>query len=274
MVGGLARAYADVVRRAADAIKTAAPGVQVLLGGMVFPDTRWIEQVCGERQEGARIDVVPFHAYPGTWTPRNVDLEHYLGAHFNDGFVRTVDAECGPKPIWINETGFATVEGKSERDQAAWWARAIAVFAGEPRVEHISVYEIKDLEPTRAAIGDTPNRHLGITRTDRSKKLAFATVKMMVGLMQGALAIDEPRVTGARGDVFVRAFRRADGRQVVVAWTKDGIETVDIGVAGAATRVVEHQLDGSTNPYPSLAPATLSSVVLQAGMPRIFELQP
>src|SRR5437763_276701 len=76
---GSPAAYNDVLKRASDAIKAVAPDTTVLLGGMVYPDTAWIEHVCGDGHNGRRIDVVSFHAYPETWTPREVDLEHYLG---------------------------------------------------------------------------------------------------------------------------------------------------------------------------------------------------
>jgi polysaccharide biosynthesis protein PslG len=269
------RAYNDVVRRAADAIRTAAPGTQVLLGGMVYPDSAWVRHVCVDGHNGPRLDVVPFHAYPETWTPADVDLEHYLGPHFGDGFVREVDRDCGRKPIWINETGYATVAGRSEHDQADWWVRAIALFTAQPRVEHIGVYEIKDLEPTREAIGDAPNYHLGITRTDRTKKLAFHTVRMMVALFSRPIANEELSVTGATGaDIHTYAFRRDDGRQVVVAWVKSAGHTVDLSVPVPGRTAVEHHLDGSTTSYAPFDGHTLSGVALRPGTARVFELVP
>jgi hypothetical protein len=230
---GSVTAYSEVVKVGSEAVRAAAPGTQVLLGGMVFPDSDWVKQVCADGHNGARIDVVPFHAYPETWTPADVDLEHYLGAQFIEGFVRTVDENCGRKAIWINETGFADVAGKSEQDQADWWTRAIAVFAATPRVEHIGVYEIKDLEPTRAAIGDAPNYHLGITHTDRTKKLAFEAIRRMVRFFDRPFTVEESRVgTGDDEGLFAYTFRRTDGRRLVVTWTKRGTQT-------AHPRVVE-----------------------------------
>jgi polysaccharide biosynthesis protein PslG len=268
-------AYNDVVRRAADAIRAAAPGTQVLLGGMVYPDNAWVRHVCVDGRNGPRLDIVPFHAYPETWTPADVDLERYLGPHFGDGFVREVDQDCGRKPIWINETGYATVGGRSEHDQADWWVRAIAMFTAQPRVEHIGVYEIKDLEPTRTAIGDAPNYHLGITRTDRTKKLAFQTVRMMVALFSRPIVNEAPSVTGSTGaDLFSYAFRRDDGREIVVAWVKSTEQTVDVSVRQAARTAVEHHFDGSTSEYAPFDGRTLRGVALHPGTARIFELVP
>jgi polysaccharide biosynthesis protein PslG len=272
---GSSAQYNDVLRRASDAIKAASPHTGVLLGGMVYPDYVWVQRVCGEGRNGSRIDIVPFHAYPETWTPADVDLEHYLGPHFDDGFARAVDTTCGVKPIWINETGYATVEGRTERDQADWWARAIAVFTAEPRVEEIGVYEIKDLEPKRAAIGDTPNYHLGITRTDRRKKLAFETVRMMVALFSGPVTVESAHVVASGGgEHYVYAFARDDGRQIVVAWVKGADQTLTISVPRAATGVVEHRLDGTVAPFDAFESGTLSHVELHPGTARVFELHP
>lgn len=91
--------YNEVLQRGATAIKAADRRAKVLLGGMVYPDETWIEHVCGEGHRGRAIDIVPFHAYPETWTPPEVDLERYLGSQFNDRFVRSVDMACGRKPI-------------------------------------------------------------------------------------------------------------------------------------------------------------------------------
>ncbi len=146
---------------------------------------------------------------------------------------------------------------------------------GRTRVEHIGIYEIKDLAPAREAIGDAPNYHLGLTRTDRSKKLAFNTVRMMVDLFGKPLTLDSSRTSGATSpDVFVYAFRRDDGHQLVAAWAKSADRTIDISVSGPATRAIEHHLDGSAAPYPIFARRTVSTVALHPGTARLFELIP
>jgi polysaccharide biosynthesis protein PslG len=122
-----------------------------------FPDGEWIEAVCAGGRSGRRVDVIPFHAYPETWTPENVTVENYLGAQFAAGFVSSTDAACGRKRLWINETGYATLPGRTEEDQARWWIRAAATFLAQPRIDHLGIYEIKDLRSNREAIGDAPN---------------------------------------------------------------------------------------------------------------------
>jgi polysaccharide biosynthesis protein PslG len=181
--------------------------VPILIGGLTFPDSDWIETICSVPGVGQSFDILPFHAYPETWTPPGVSVENYLGGL--DGFLHVSDSTCGCKSIWINETGFATVPGRSERQQATWWVRAVATLLSYPRIEHIGVYEIKDLPPDREAIGDTPNHHLGLTRTDRSKNLAFYTVDMLTDLVDvGRLEVVDrdmaDRVRTGRSDYDVR----------------------------------------------------------------------
>jgi hypothetical protein len=264
--------YADIVTAGSRAIREANPGVRVLFGGLVFPDAEWIEEVCSA--PGARnFDVLPVHAYPETWTPPGVTVENYLGRLA--AFADTADRACGGrKPIWINETGFATVPGKSEQQQAAWWARAIATFLAHPRVEHIGVYEIKDLTPDRPAIGDAPNYHLGLTHSDRRRKLAFHTVDMLTDLLDvGTLAAADDRfkadVVAGTGPAFVHAFVRPDADVVVIAWAP-GFAVLKISVARNSA-VWEYGLDGARQER-GTAREVFSNLELAAGTPRIFRL--
>jgi hypothetical protein len=223
------------------------------------------------------VDAIPFHAYPETWTPPDVDLERYLGPQFNTGFIRSADETCGRRPIWINETGFATTEGVSEQAQAEWWVRAIASFAAQPRVEEIGVYEIKDLRPDREAIGGTPNYHLGLLHADRSRKPAFATVKMLASMFSQPFSIEPPvvhrLVPDDGGDLFAYGFRLVDGRQLLVLWAKRAAMRVDVTIAQHATKARERMLDGGASQARTIERDTLADVALVPGSVRLFELQ-
>lgn len=268
---GDARQYASALTHASRAIRQHDRDAAVLLGGLVFPDVEWIEQVCATPGAAQAFSILPVHAYPETWTPADVTVENYLGGL--EAFVRTADRVCGRKAIWINETGFATVPGRTEREQAWWWVRAVATFLATPRVEHIGIYEIKDLPPDRPVIGDAPNYHLGLTRVDRTPKLAFHTVDMLTDLLDvGRLAVDDAavRVTvveGAAGEMHQHLFRRPDGRRVLFVWDRLGGPAVHIDVPGA-TSLIEYDLDGTASaPQPA---ATLQRVPLVAGVPRVW----
>ena len=275
---GSAEAYAEVLRRGADAVEAGNPDAALILGGMVYPDLEWIESVCANGN-GTRIDVIPFHAYPETWTPTDVTVENYLGSQFSSGFVRPTDTACGRKPLWINETGYATTEGRSELDQARWWLRAVATFLAEPRVEHIGIYEIKDLRPDREVIGDAPNYHLGITRVDRTKKLAFGTLARLVAMLgQQPLASRAGRVrieaSPGRADVHHHLFTRGDGRQVLFLWTRRTDAVVTVRLPADVSRVTEYRIDGSVAGQLGAVDRTLANLDLKAGAVRYFEIEP
>jgi polysaccharide biosynthesis protein PslG len=162
--------------------------------------------------------VIPFHAYPETWTPPEVTVERYLGETFHSAFLEPTDAACGKKPVSINETGYATTPGRTEIDQARWWVRAVATFVAAPRIEHIGIYEIKDLPLGSAVIGDAPNYHLGITRVNREKKIAFGTLARLVSMLGGqGMTLSTGRLavsaSPANADVHRHLFTRTDGRQ-------------------------------------------------------------
>ena len=272
---GTAAEYADVLVRGARAIRRRDANASVIFGGLVFPDVEWIEEVCGVRGAGSAFSVLPIHAYPETWTPQDVTVENYFGGLH--GFLAVADQACGRKAIWINETGFATVPGRSERDQAAWWVRAVATFLATPRVEHIGVYEIKDLPPDRPAIGDAPNYHLGLTRSDRTPKLAFHTVDLLTDLLDvGKLAVEDAQARmlvqdGAAGEPHHHVFRRPDGDRVLFVWDRLASPTVRVELPSAGG-VVEYDLEGRASAKQDAA--MLQRVQLTAGLPRIFRVSP
>jgi len=272
--------YNAVLARGAAAVRDANPAAQVLFGGMVWPDVDFLEAACVTHGNARAFDVVPFHAYPETWTPDSVTVENYLGRAFATSFVAVADSMCGRKPIWINETGFATVPGKTEAQQADWWARAVATFGAEPRVEHIGIYEIKDLRTDSPAIGDQPNYHLGLTRPDRTKKLAFGTVRTLVRLLgTGSLTVADAELTaevtgGREGRVYRHLFVRPDSSQVLIVWDRTGTPMLRLDLTRRGSRVVEYGVDGTERPYSAFDGRTLRDVKLDSARVRIFEIRP
>jgi hypothetical protein len=272
---GSAQQYRAVLERAAREIRRVDDDLDVLLGGMVYPDVEWLEQVCSDGG-GRLFDVLPFHAYPETWTPPEVDLERYLTPGFDSGFVRAADTACGPRPIWINEAGFATTDGVTEAAQAAWWARAIATFAAQPRIDGIGVYEIKDLPADRRAIGGAPNYHLGITRSDRSKKLAFHTVGALAAALADGFQVAPPAITSksGTGELFADGFTLPDRHQLIIAWAKQAPVVVDLAPAARGHAAVERLLDGQSRPADSYDGSRLQHIELTPGAVRMFEIEP
>jgi hypothetical protein len=144
--------YKETLRQAALAIRAADADAQIILGGFVFADDHWLGSIV-RSGHASYYDVTAFHAYPETWTPDDVSVENYLDGRYR-AFVRDNRSLGEGEPIWINEMGFAVTPGKTELDQANWWARAVSTFLADPHIEHIGVYEIKDLPVGESVIGD------------------------------------------------------------------------------------------------------------------------
>jgi polysaccharide biosynthesis protein PslG len=274
---GTREAYEDALRRGTDAVEAGNPDADVILGGMVYPDVDWIEAVCEGGRSGRRVDVIPFHAYPETWTPENVTVENYLGKQFASGFVSSADAACGRKRLSINETGYATLPGRTEEDQARWWIRAAATFLAQPRIDHLGIYEIKDLRPDREAIGDAPNYHLGITYTDRRRKLAFTTLQRLVSLLgtQSIATIDARDITSSpsAADVYRYLFQGADGRQFLFLWTRRDAAVATISSTTPGTEMIEYSIGGAPSGRLDFSTGK-AEVTLRAGDVRMFERRP
>lgn len=306
---GTLERYAAVLERAARAVRAANPRARVFAGGLVTPDADWAEASCdalrgalsdslhdgrsnppgGYANNGAPVVAVPLHAYPETWTPESVTVERYLDAGYRNRFLPVVRSSCDGAPVWLNEVGYATSRDHSERDQAAWWARAIATFLADSAVEEIGIYQLHDQRPSAEVIGESENRHLGLVRLDGTPKLAFHTVRLLLQLLNvGRIGVVDDAVTatviaGAAGRLHAHLFVRPDGRRVLLVWDESGRPTVQLRVASSARRgtdsagggagravATEYALDGTGTAYPRFDGTTLDGVQLVAGVPRIF----
>jgi hypothetical protein len=271
--------YMATLRHGARAIRAADPDAQVLLGGFVFPDDDWLGALTQAGYD-RYYQITPFHAYPETWTPPEVTVENYLGSQYHDHFVPTNNELGGGEPIWINELGFATVPGTSEEQQANWWARAMSTFLAEPEIEHLGIYELKDLPEGEPAIGDEPNYHLGLTYPDRTPKLAFYTVDLLTDLLDiGRItaADAEARVTvtgGTARELYHHLFKRPDGSQILFVYDKLGSPTVRITLSAPGSRAYQYALDGSRSRHRAFRGRTLRNVQLTPGSVSIFQIDP
>jgi polysaccharide biosynthesis protein PslG len=271
--------YKETLETGSEAVRAGHPDAQVILGGMVYPDIEWLESIA-ESGGSDFYAVTPFHAYPETWTPDSVRVENYLDASFRESFVALNDSLGGSNPIWINEMGFATTPGKTERQQANWWARAVSTYLAEPAIEHIGIYEIKDLSPERDAIGDAANYHLGLTRTDRTKKLAFHTVDLLTDLLDtGTITVADGDVmvevtSGAAGDLHRHLFVRPDGGQVLFLYDLESSPEVQVTLTDPASTAQLFALDGSSTATALEEGRKLSGVQLSPGEVLIFKFDP
>ncbi|MBZ0157742.1 MAG: hypothetical protein K8I29_16220 [Alphaproteobacteria bacterium] len=278
---GSPKDYNEVLSYGSSAIRAAAGDDQVLFGGMTYPDLEWVEAVCLTYDNGKSFDILPFHAYPETWTDPDTAVENYLHQGFTDDFIPETDAWCGKKPIWINELGFSTPpEKKTGRDQANWWVRAMATFLAHPRVEHLGIYEIKEPKRSTEVIGEKENYYLEHHLSRQKEKAGVPHHKeahqpSRYGgdtVADGDVAVEV--IEGERGKLYHHLFIRPDDSQVLFLWDKSGSPTVQVRLPRRGTRVIEYALDGTGSPYRAFDGTTLYNVALTAGEVRIFEIKP
>jgi polysaccharide biosynthesis protein PslG len=270
--------YKETLRYAAIAIRAADPDAQVLLGGFVLPDSDWLRSIAGSGY-ARYYDVTPFHAYAETWTTSDVVVENYLDMQYRQ-FVHINHSLGEGEPIWINEMGFATTPDKSELDQANWWARAVSTFLAEPEIEHIGVYEIKDLPLGKDTIGDQKNHYLGLARADRTRKLAFHTVALLKNLLGSQRIQNYDRAAtltvsnGTPSNVYWHLFKRADGKRVLFVYDKGASPTVQISLQTGGSTAYKYELSGASAKYADFDGRILSNIRLTPGNVVIFRIDP
>jgi hypothetical protein len=274
---GATFSYRATLRAAALAIRAANPAAQVVLGGFVFPDADWLHAIVS-KGDGGDYDILPFHAYPETF--EHTPVEHYLDSQYYDYFVPINDRYGGQKPIWINEMGYATTPGRTQLQQADWYARAVSTFLADPHIEELGFFEIRDLRPRQNVIGSEATYHLGLTDKDRNRKLAFFTVQMMMGLLnQGSLTVadEQAKVTvtaGTAGELYSHLFLGPDGKQVLFIYDKTSNPTVEVTLQTPGAAAYLYALDGTSALYPNFNGHSLRNVSLTPGQVAIFRIDP
>ena len=266
---GSVERYRETLQAAVAAVRAAGVTVPVLMGGLVNPDADWLAAIAGPRQADG-FDVVAFHAYPETWSvPPGVTVETYLDERYRTRFVPL----AGGRPIWINEMGYATAPGRTEAQQANWFARAVSTFLQEPSVTHLGLYELRDSPAERAVLGESENYYLGLVRSDGRRKIAFDTVRLLMNLLNvGALAPLDAQASSP--EAYSRAFRRPDGSQVAFIYSLTRTLTVELRLPLRGRAAVAYDLHGADRPWPEFDGLVLSNIRLEPGEVRIFRIDP
>lgn len=231
---GDAREYAALLQAGAAAVRAADPDAEVVLGGIAW-DLEFLRQVLEVPGAAAAADVVNVHAYFETWSPEPLErLTEYLRE------AADLVAELGMgQPLWLAEVGYSSFRSGAHvsdayrarygyehtpRYQADALVRTVALALASEAVERIAWYELRDLPPDEAVIGDVNNRHLGVLGVGGARrKPAFAALQLVGELLGGRLRCLDREVRAARSlgsEAEVHAFERADGAVVVVAWLR------------------------------------------------------
>lgn len=159
--------YADMVKRASQAIRETNPDLPIVLGGVSSGDCDFLRLMAGYHVMDA-VDVVGIHGFPLDWN--HWQLEEWP--------VRLEEAaEVTGKPVWVLEVGASSFG--AEQVQAFGFARTLELLRG--KTDRIHWYSLYDLPPSwpaetrhKEAEGSSYYRHyyLGLLRHDGTPKLA------------------------------------------------------------------------------------------------------
>ncbi len=162
------RLYADMVKLAAQAVKTERPGIRRVLGGISPIDPHFIRRLQGF---GALddMDVLAVHGFPLDWNLWSI--------HEWPDKIAEIEAVT-ELPVWVTEVGVSSFGAEEVQDFGL--RRTAELLRG--RVERVHWYSLYDLprawEATtrhREAEGSSYYRHfyMGLLREDGTPKLAL-----------------------------------------------------------------------------------------------------
>jgi beta-xylosidase len=160
--------FAEMAKAAADAVRTEAPDVKVVLGGMSPIDPNFVGLMQGHGVLDA-VDVVALHGFPLDWNHWQIDE---WPAKIDE--VRAVT----DKPIWVTEVGVSTF-GAEEVQEFGLNRTAELLLGNAERVHWYSLFDLPRAWPAttrhREAEGSSYYRHfyMGLLREDGTPKRAL-----------------------------------------------------------------------------------------------------
>jgi len=185
------RKFAEMVRLAAQAIKSVNPGLKIALGGISPIDPKFMELMSGYGVLDL-VDVVAVHGFPLDWNHWSI---HDWPQKIEE--IRTVTR----KPIWVSEAG-----------ASSFGAEEVQVFGLKltaelllPIVERVHWYSLFDLPASwpattrhKEAEGSAYYRHyyMGLLKEDGSPKLTARCVPAGLGICQW-FHFEDPRLDSA-----------------------------------------------------------------------------
>jgi hypothetical protein len=222
--------YAELLRRAHRAVKTADPRARVILGGIAtgkylkpFAAGGFLDRVLGHRfSDGTRgrdcFDAVDIHLYGDAPEIRATlkALRAFLGKH---------GIRC---PVWSSEMGCPSRSGlpgpkhggpatpaPTPRSQAAELVKRL-VTALACGIEKVFWFGLKDRVSSREI---DLFRYMGLEDAGGRKKSSYYTFRLMTEKLSGVKLRETPRIDTGDPTIFAYRFERAKGKGAIyVLW--------------------------------------------------------
>jgi len=216
--------YARLLQVSTAALRSQAPGRQVVMGGMAYYSQMPIKGglmlealgKLGVAQLGTVIAYHPYSQYPEGDDPKGRDFVER--AQLLNARLRAIQ----PPAIWADEWGWSSYPGPKEEQniigeqgQADFVLRRLALMSALD-YDRIFLFTLSDLD-SRASARD---QHYGLLRLDGSPKPVYLALQRFLTLTGPRLLPEAPpQLVDAPEDLYSIAWRRDDGSRVWLFWS-------------------------------------------------------
>lgn len=239
--------YARLLQASVRALRQAAPGKTVVMGGMAYysqmPGHGGLMLEALGRLGVVGLDTVvayhPYSLHPEGDVARDSDFALRVSQ-----LNRTLRG-AGVRQIWATEWGWSSYAGpKEEQDiigeqgQADYMLRRLALMSALD-FDRIFLFALSDLD-NRATPRD---RGYGLLDLQGRPKPAYLALQRFLRLTGPVLEpIELPVIEGAGDDLHAISWRREDGKRLLLFWKASGGQ---LTLPGLMQAEVHHPLDGA-----------------------------
>ena len=228
--------FAELAMLAAKRIREADPNAVLILGGVAYGPSKFLQVLITGYHLDRYVDVVAMHAYPESWL--NVPMEKIF-EQWVPAIAQLIDGDDSGDDLWVNEMGYP--DYRYRRNQAS-------VYGGDVNYgyEHTSAYqanmlfkmEVMAVASDRVSLtgwyriddfplgekrlgGDLVNYHLGVEDVAQRPKPAFFALAFFNRLFkQPTLHLRENHTRAQDSQAILEVFQRKDKKVIVVGWLR------------------------------------------------------
>ncbi len=266
---GTVQQFAELVKLAAGRIRDADPNAVLVLGGMSYGLSPFLDNLLSHEHIERYVDVIALHAYPESWSNERAETV------FQEWIPAVADALArahSDVDLWVNEMGYADYRFNPNRAsiygtqvfyryehtqhyQAAMLFKFQVMALASSRVSLTGWYRVDDFASSETRLGnDFVNYHLGVVDARGKPKPALRAFAFFRRLFSKPSHPVNSVVRGPENSqAVVNVFETADREVILVAWLRSSrsseiadptgtlqdrrSETISVGLPCARARV-------------------------------------
>ena len=247
---GTVEQFAPLVKLAARRIRDADPNAVIVLGGMSYGLSPFLDHLIEVDHIDRWVDVVALHAYPESWSNERAEtvFQRWIPAVW-ESLVR----DQSGVDLWVNEMGYADYRYKANQAsvygtkifykdehtrkyQAAMLFKFEVMALASPQVSLTGWYRTDDFPAAEKRLGsDLVNFHLGLTDPAGRPKPAFLALQFFNRLFARPSRRVPARASRPFESQSVLNVFEMDGRVIVVAWLRSSLPSEVADQSGMLT---------------------------------------